>query len=83
MSSLAAIAAKQDESPAVPKSTERDLLAWQRRLLPFMTGFIVSMAVAFFCFSGLHLYQVTTFIETEHGQNIRALIERRDWQSHS
>jgi len=35
----------------------------------------VSMAVAFFCFSGLHLYQVTTFIETEHGQNIRALIE--------
>ncbi len=29
MSSLAGIVDKQDESPAVPKSTERDLLAWQ------------------------------------------------------
>ncbi len=75
MSSLASVVTKQAESPAVPKAAERDLLVWQRRLLPFMTGFIMSMSAAFFFFSGLHLYQVTTFIETEHGKDIRALIE--------
>ena len=40
-----------------------------------MTGFVVAMAAAFFIFSGLHLYQVTRFIEAEHGQNIRGLVE--------
>ena len=40
-----------------------------------MTGFIVVMAALFFIFSGLHLYQVSNFIETEHGQNIRDLVQ--------
>jgi hypothetical protein len=75
MGSAARVVTKPDEPPAISKTTERDLRVWQRHLLPFMTGFIVFMAVAFFCFSGLHLYQVTTFIETEHGQSIRTLIE--------
>ena len=75
MSSLAAVVPKQDEASAPAKPIDRELVRWQRHLLPFMTGFVVVMAAAFFIFSGLHLYQVTSFIEEEHGQNIRALIE--------
>jgi hypothetical protein len=73
--SLSEAPATPDEVSAAVRTSTRDLLRWQRRLLPFMTGFIVAMAVLFFCFSGLHLYQVSGFIETEHGQNIRTLIE--------
>lgn len=47
---------------------------WQRRLLPFMTGFVVALAAAFFVFSAVHLYRVTGFIEAEHGPNIRQLV---------
>lgn len=77
MDSLA-IPVAEDEIPRdaiSPRVQDKDLLLWQRRLLPFMTGFIVSMAALFFCFSGLHLYQMSNFIEAEHGENIRALIE--------
>lgn len=49
----------------------RALERWQERLLPFMTIFIIVMALSFFVFSGVHLYQLTEFIEAEHGQNIR------------
>jgi hypothetical protein len=52
-----------------------DLVQWQRGLLPFMTYFIVMMAVAFFFFSGLHIYQVTRFIQGGQEQSIRALIQ--------
>jgi hypothetical protein len=77
MSSVVAAPAAAADSEETTGSTKIDLelVRWQRRLLPFMAGFVVMMAVAFFCFSGLHLYQVTAFIETEHGQNIRAQIE--------
>src|SRR4051812_22996176 len=75
MSSLAALAPKQDEASAHASRADRELVRWQRRLLPFMIGFVVVMAATFFIFSGLHLHQVTSFIEVEHGQNIRALIE--------
>lgn len=75
MTTLAAVPAKTDETVVPPKPADRDLLRWQRRLLPFMTGFIVVMAALFFIFSGLHLYQVSTFIETEHGRNIRDLVQ--------
>jgi len=75
MSAPATASLKQDEASFPGKAADRELLRWQRRLLPFMTGFVVAMAGAFFIFSGLHLYQVTRFIETEHGQNIRGLVE--------
>jgi hypothetical protein len=75
MSSLATLGPKQEGPSVSDKATNRELSKWQRRLLPFMTSFIAAMAAAFFCFSGLHLYQVTKFIETEHGQNIRTLIQ--------
>jgi hypothetical protein len=72
MSTLAGVIATQQESHP---SANRELLVWQRRLLPFMTGFIVLMAGAFFFFSGLHVYQVTKFIQAEHGDNIRTVIQ--------
>ena len=62
--------------PGTPDSTTtRSLAHWQRRLLPFMTGFVVAMAVAFFAFSAVHLYRVTAFIEAEHGPDIRQQVE--------
>lgn len=72
MSMLAGVVSTQQEERP-PAS--RELLAWQRRLLPFMTYFIVMMAAAFFVFSGLHVYQVTRFIQAEHGDDIRTLIQ--------
>jgi hypothetical protein len=75
MSSLIAASPKEGDTSAASGPADRELIRWQRHLLPFMIGFVVAMAVAFFIFSGIHLYQVTTFIETEHGQDIRGLIE--------
>jgi hypothetical protein len=40
-----------------------------------MTYFIVAMAIAFFVFSGLHVYQVTRFIQGDHDEDIRSLIQ--------
>lgn len=54
---------------------QRDLARWQYRLLPLMTRFVVVLAVVFFCFSAVHLYQVSEFIRVEHGRDIRSLIE--------
>jgi hypothetical protein len=76
MDSLANVAdVNQDDLPVMTGRPDRELLQWQRRLLPFMSGFIVAMAALFFLFSGLHLYQMTSYIQTEHGQDIRSLIE--------
>lgn len=75
MSTLATVSAKQEDAPRSSLADNPELLKWQRRLLPLMTRFIVAMAAVFFCFSGVHLYQVSTFIGTEHGKDIRALIE--------
>jgi hypothetical protein len=63
-----------EASPGVVVETA-ELLRWQRSLLPLMTRFIVAMAAVFFAFSAVHLYRITRFIEVEHGQDIRTLIE--------
>jgi hypothetical protein len=75
MKSLATVPAKQEDPPKGMASDNPELVKWQRRLLPLMTRFIVAMAAVFFCFSAVHLYQVSMFIGTEHGKDIRALIE--------
>jgi hypothetical protein len=79
MSLLAPVAPAQEKAPekskaAVPDA-QRELARWQSRLLPFMTRFIVVMAAAFFIFSGVHIYQVTRFIQTEDGPDIRKMIQ--------
>jgi len=73
MSSLATVPSKEEPSKAPPQ--EHELVKWQRQLLPLMTRFIIALAAVFFCFSAVHLYQVSQFIETEHGHDIRAEIE--------
>jgi hypothetical protein len=40
-----------------------------------MTVFVVALATAFFCFSGALLYEVTTFVEADRGQDIRLVIQ--------
>lgn len=75
MTLLASVAPAQDRPKSAVVDADRELVLWQRKLLPFMTRFIVAMAAAFFVFSGLHIYQVTRFIQAENGQNIRALIQ--------
>jgi len=75
MNSVATASSGQNQLLAATNSADRELVLWQRRLLPFMTAFVVAMAGVFFVFSGLHLYQVTAFIETQHGPNIREVIQ--------
>lgn len=67
----------QDESTHEKKNEVRDpdLIRWQSRLLPFMTGFMIFMALLFFLFSGLHIYQVTSFIKAADGADTREQIE--------
>jgi hypothetical protein len=76
VSLLASVAPPQERAKAAGPDVHRELDQWQRRLLPFMIRFIVLMAVAFFVFSGIHVYQVTRFIQTEDGENIRNLIQK-------
>jgi len=75
VTTLAAVSPKEDDSIARARPIDRDLARWQRRLLPFMTSFVIAMAVLFFAFSGFHLYQVTNFIESQDGKNVRELIQ--------
>jgi hypothetical protein len=74
MSVLTSVTLAQEKGKAAEPDGRRELAQWQRRLLPFMTRFIVSMAAAFFVFSGIHIYQVTRFIQADDG-NIRKLIQ--------
>ncbi len=74
MSLLASVAPAPEKGRQADTDGRRDLAQWQRRLLPFMSRFIVSMAAVFFVFSGIHIYQVTRFIQTEDGPDIRKLI---------
>jgi hypothetical protein len=75
MNPISALATPPNERPAVQDHAVLDLIRWQRRMLPFMTVFVVATATAFFCFSGVLLYEVTTFIEADSGQDIRLSIQ--------
>ena len=73
MGSFATAPATHESERQAP--ADKELLKWQRKLLPVMTGFIIALAAIFFCFSAIHLYQVSGFIEVEHGRDIRTQIE--------
>jgi hypothetical protein len=75
MTMLTSVAQAHEKAKIPTPDDGRELILWQRRLLPFMTRFIVVMAAAFFVFSGIHIYQVTRFIQMEDGQNIRSVIQ--------
>ncbi len=53
----------------------QETIVWQRGLLPFMTYFVVTMAVAFFLFSGVHVYEVTRYIQEDQRQSIRTAVQ--------
>jgi hypothetical protein len=55
-------------------ATNGDLIQWQTRLLPFMTIFLGLMAATFFLFSGLHMYNITKFVEAAEQEDIRSQI---------
>jgi hypothetical protein len=75
MTMLTSVAPTHEKTKISTPDDSRELIQWQRQLLPFMTRFIVVMAAAFFVFSGIHIYQVTRFIQMEDGQNIRSVIQ--------
>lgn len=62
-------------SATSPDVVRRETIVWQRGLLPFMTYFVVTMAVAFFLFSGFHVYEVTRFIQEDQRQSIRTAVQ--------
>jgi hypothetical protein len=60
-----------------PQLENQELLRWQRRLLPFMTRFIVVLALAFFALSVFHLFEIGRFVEAEHGATIRTVLQEQ------
>jgi len=57
-----------------------ELVKWQNRLLPLMSGFVIALALAFFVLSTRTLGHVNEFVETEHGelrQQINAIISAK------
>lgn len=67
------------ETPAssFPQSSSdsRDVARWQRKLLPYMTRFLVVMAIGFFAFSLYDMYAMRAFIKNETSGSIRSRIE--------
>jgi hypothetical protein len=61
--------------PDVARRNPDATIVWQRDLLPFMTHFVVTMAVAFFLFSGFHVYEVARYIEEDQHQSILAGVQ--------
>jgi len=53
----------------------RELARWQRKLLPFMSRFLVVLAIGFFTISLIDMYEMRSFVKSESTQAIRARIE--------
>ena len=56
--------------------TESRLYSWQKRLLPFLTGSIVILALIFFVFSFLQIKQINSRIETNPDVNLDSVFEK-------
>lgn len=75
MEALSQTVTVSDISAASPDVVRRETIVWQRGLLPFMTHFVVTMAVAFFLFSGFHVYQVTRYIQEDQRQSMLSAVQ--------
>jgi len=60
-----------------PQAESQELQRWQRRLLPFMTRFIVVLALAFFALRVFLLFEIGRFVEAEHGATIRTVLQEQ------
>ena len=58
-----------------PAPESRELLKWQRNLLPFTTRFLIVIAIAFFLLSMFDVYQMRKFVKDETVGEVRAKIE--------
>jgi hypothetical protein len=69
MSAAANLPDKEAELRVVaPIKHDPELVKWQRALLPVMTVFVISLAIAFFALSTRTLNGVGAFVEGEHGE---------------
>jgi hypothetical protein len=64
-----------ESSSALADSGRRELRRWQRRLLPFMTGSLVLLALVFFALSLYDVYEMRAFLGAETAQTSRAGVQ--------
>jgi len=62
-------------APARGNAEARELARWQRKLLPFMSRFLVILAIAFFALSIFDVYEMRSFVRNESSQAIRGRVE--------
>jgi len=55
--------------------TPEDVLKWQRKLLPFMSRFLVSLAIGFFLLTLYNGYEMRSFIKGSGSSTLRERIE--------
>jgi len=77
MSSVETTPLSNDAIDAGAQTDSKELVQWQRRLLPFMTRFIAALAIIFFGLTVFDLVQVRKFMEVEHGTDIRTAIQQQ------
>ena len=58
---------------AVTESS-RELSKWQRKLLPYMTRFLIVLAVGFFAISIYDVYEMKSFVKTETSERTLAAL---------
>ncbi|ABF41707.1 hypothetical protein Acid345_2706 [Candidatus Koribacter versatilis Ellin345] len=54
----------------------RETARWQRKLLPYMTRFLIVIAIGFFAISLLEMYEMRNFVKNEATQPVRLKIEQ-------
>ncbi len=62
-------------SSASENAEHRELARWQRKLLPFMSRFLVVLAIGFFAISLVNVYEMRNFVKIESTQAIRVKME--------
>jgi hypothetical protein len=72
--SASELAPAMEPGSSLAVTANEELIRWQTRLLPFMTISLGVMAAAFFLFSGLHIYNITKFVEAAEQEDIRSQI---------
>jgi hypothetical protein len=68
-------ASASDQQKALEIAEHRELLRWQRKLLPFMSRFLVALAVGFFAITLFNMYEMRSFIKSESSEAIRTKVE--------
>jgi uncharacterized membrane protein len=70
-----ATAATSIGAAASQNAEHRELVRWQRKLLPYMSRFLVVLAIGFFAISLVGVYEMRNFVKSESTQAIRVKME--------